>query len=221
MKLNLSTGQIRELCDLERSRGGIGIQAQNCIDIITNGARASNTDLRLRYAIALWHPRYGGKSTSYSFWDYLEDVPPIPVPTEQEKGAFPCLVLPKQSFEELCEVARVQPEKQAYEYGDLEEGKTTPFPYWMLVRQVPEAKSVKELRETLPQHLVGLNLREALSFSILFPNWSHVCVSQSACRNAGMLDPQRVVCLARRNTRNELYWHNDTVEHSSLVVRHR
>lgn len=221
MKLNLSTRQIRELCDLDRSHGGIGVQVQNCIDIVTSGAKVGNTDMRLRYAIALWHPRYQRK-TNLSFWDYLEDVPPIPILTEQEKGAFPCLVLPKQSLDELCEVARVQPEKPACEYGDLEEDKRTPSPYWMLVQQVPTTKNVKELRETLPKHLVGLNLREALSFHILFPNWSsHMCVSQSACRNAGMLDPQRVACVSQRDAGSQLTWHNDTVENPCLVVRHR
>ncbi|MCI0479515.1 hypothetical protein L0Y59_03140, partial [Candidatus Uhrbacteria bacterium] len=94
MGKHISTGQIRELLDIDRARGGIGPEFQELISRLTSGGVGmKNDDPRAVQAKVLWDKGFGRESGCRSFQDYLATIPEIPPELVDDDPRFPLLVL--------------------------------------------------------------------------------------------------------------------------------
>jgi len=90
----LTTGQIRELIDIDRANGGIRDELQELIVRLTAGGEDAKTDdPRVVQAKVLWNKGFGRELGFDLFQSYLATVPEIPDNLQLDDERFPLLVL--------------------------------------------------------------------------------------------------------------------------------
>jgi len=134
---DLTTGQIGQLIEIDRARGGIGEEVQELIRRLTSGGVAGkSSDPREIAAKLLWDKGFGNEAGVDSFEAYLAQIPKIPESLLADDPDLPLLSLadPRPGLVKACELIGVRHAELGYSEGDAvpcDERHTDPTePFW-------------------------------------------------------------------------------------------
>lgn len=170
---HLTTGQIKQLLEIDSAGEGIRGEVQELIKRLTSGGvGAESDDPFLLQAKRLWDKGFGERYQSFS--EYLGTIPGIPEALKHDDVRFPFLVLvdARLSLKKSCELAGVIYVRNGRNFEDYDPKNTrTERVYWMRCQdgQQNRGKTVEASRENFAENEIGLTAMEGIALYAQHP----------------------------------------------------
>lgn len=167
---HLTTGQIKQLLEIDHAGPGIRTEVQELIKRLTSGGVGVKTDdPRVTQAKRLWDKGFGRELGIDSFEHYLANIPVIPESLLAHDERFPELVLVDAGLgiTKICELLGIDfsGDDQTFEDFDPKQARTEQV-YWIRLQDGKKncGKSVQTCRKEFAQDEIGLTFHEGLAF---------------------------------------------------------
>ncbi len=172
----LTTGQIRQLIEIDAAGTGIRFHVQELIQRLTSGGVAGSRfdGLRRVQAKALWDKGWGRELKIRTFESYLDTIPGVPFHYGENDARFPDLILvdPRLPLTVACRLAGLEFEGDDSTLVDYDPRRSRFSPYWLLCQdgRRNSGKSIWECRESFPEDEWGLTAIEGVCYYVHKPN---------------------------------------------------
>lgn len=172
---HLTTGQIKQLLEIDHAGPGIRAEVQELITRLTSGGVGVKTnDPRVTQAKRLWDKGFGRELGIDSFEHYLANIPVIPESLLAHDERFPELVLVDTGLgiTKICELLGIAycGDDQTFEDFDPKQARTEKV-YWIRLQDGKKNrnKSIQTCRKEFAQDELGLTVHEGLAFFVQNP----------------------------------------------------